>query len=351
VTRQESLESTGSPTHAVVRRGALVALAALALALRAPVMPGLETSAAHAGPMVDPLFDGESEAELDAPPSELPDPLEGMNRRTLRLNQGLDRWVLDPVTSAYRFLVPGPARRAVRRVLANLDAPAVVVNDLLQREWRDAGTATARFALNTTIGLAGILDPAARVGLEGHSADFGQTLALAGLESGPYLVLPVLGPTTIRDGVGELVDLLFRPTTYVLGPADQIVYATAHGTSAGFATREEHADALDLLEQSSVDYYAALRNVYFQSRTAEIWARRAQRTRAATVARTDGREATSSAAADTLPAPRRATGPAAGGTAPPPEAFASGPGAARLEVGDLPAEVRDQRLEPVALKH
>jgi phospholipid-binding lipoprotein MlaA len=223
--------------------------------------------------LIDPFADA-IDAELDRQPVGFPDPLERVNRGTLRVNQDLDHWVLDPVTRVYRALLPEPARQALRRVLANLNAPSVMVNDLLQTEWQAAGVTIVRFAMNSSVGMAGILDPAARLGMPPHSADFGQTLAIAGVGSGPFIMLPVLGPTTARDGAGFLVDVCFRPTTWILGPADQLFFSTIEGGSEGLAARDAHADALELLEDSSVDYYAALRNAYYQNRTAQIWSRR-----------------------------------------------------------------------------
>jgi phospholipid-binding lipoprotein MlaA len=194
-----------------------------------------------------------------------------VNRQTLRFNRGVDRWLLNPIASTYGFLVPGPAKKAVQRFFANLNAPAIMVNDLLQREWSDAGTTVSRFAINTTVGMAGFFDPAAEFGFQGHDSDFGQTLALYGVKSGPFLMLPILGPTCARDGLGGLVDLMFRPTTYLLGPADQLLYTTVWGGSSGIVQREANADALQALEESSIDYYAALRNAYCQNRIAQIW--------------------------------------------------------------------------------
>jgi phospholipid-binding lipoprotein MlaA len=223
---------------------------------------------------------GDDEIELEfadeetGEPSSFPDPLEPLNRGTLAFNQIVDGLLLDPITDLYQLLLPHPVRKSVRNFLANLDSPAVLANDLLQREWSDAGVTVTRFGINTTVGIAGVFDPATSLGWDGHFSDFGQTLALEGVPSGPYIVLPILGPTTVRDGCGEIVDVLFRPVTFLLGPAGQIFYTTIYGGSSGLATRDVHAAELEMLEQSSVDFYAALRNAYFQTRTAEIWARR-----------------------------------------------------------------------------
>jgi phospholipid-binding lipoprotein MlaA len=244
------------------RRALLVA--ALALALLAPAVGG----AAEPDPLLD-------EDESAAPAlSGFPDPLEPFNRATLKLNQGLDVCIFDPLTRAYRFVVPNAARRAVRRMLANLDAPAVAVNDVLQLSPRDAGTMAARFVVNTTVGVVGLFDVAEHLGLEEHSSDFGQTLALYGIPSGPFLVLPVAGPTTVRDGTGYLVDILFHPTSYIFTPAFTVVTTGIQGSTAGIVARDVHGDEIRALQASSLDYYAALRSAFYQHRTAEIWARR-----------------------------------------------------------------------------
>jgi phospholipid-binding lipoprotein MlaA len=232
-----------------------------------PCLADTSVAAPHAA--ADPLFDDLEEgceAIVD-----FPDPLENVNRRMLRFNDVVDRWVLDPITNTYGFIVPGPVKRSVRRFLTNLNSPAVMVNDVLQREWTDAGTTAGRLVVNSTIGVAGIFDPAARWGMEGHESDFGQTLALAGVGSGPYLLLPMLGPTTTRDGLGGLVDMLLRPTTLLLTPGTQLLLNTIEGGTSGIVIREAHTQALRALRSSSVDYYAALKNAYYQDRIAQIW--------------------------------------------------------------------------------
>jgi phospholipid-binding lipoprotein MlaA len=202
------------------------------------------------------------------------DPIEPVNRHMLDVNMQIDRWFFDPITRAYAFVVPSPARQSVRRFLVNLDSPAVFANDLLQLAPLDAAVTLVRFGFNTTVGVAGLFDPATRIGLTGHTTDFGQTMALYGVPSGPYLMLPILGPTTARDGSGYVVDFLFQPTTYVLPGLTLFVYASIHEGSAGLALRDAQAAGLHALEMSSVDFYAALRSAYYQDRTAAIEARR-----------------------------------------------------------------------------
>ena len=177
-------------------------------------------AAAPAASAPDPLFDEDAE---DAH-ADVPDPFESVNRVTFGFNRQFDRFVLEPFTKAYRFIVPGIARRGLRRALANLDSPVTFVNDVLQLEPGDAAVTVARFVVNSTAGVAGFMDVADwNLGVKGHESDFGQTMALAGVPTGPYLVLPILGPNNARDTAGYVVDFLFRPTTYLITPGGQVI--------------------------------------------------------------------------------------------------------------------------------
>ncbi|MCW5893435.1 MAG: VacJ family lipoprotein [bacterium] len=224
----------------------------------------------------DPLFDDPEGAEV---PSGFPDPFEPINRAVFGFNQQVDRFVLAPLDHAYVAAVPEGGRRAVRRALANLDAPVVFVNDLLQLDPGRAIVTLTRFGVNTTLGVLGFFDVAAVMGIEGHRTDFAETMALVGIPSGPFLVLPVLGPTTARDGTGFLVDLAFQPITYLLTPAVVIVLTAAREGGAGFASYDENAGALRALRESSVDFYAAVRNAYYQNAMGQIGSRRAAQQR------------------------------------------------------------------------
>lgn len=262
---------------------ALLALLVLGGAAR-PVRALADTPAAESAN--DPLF-GDPNAAMPG----YPDPFEPYNRGIFGFNRRADRWVITPFTTAYTRVVPGVARRSLRRFFANLNSPSIIANDVLQREWHDAGVSTVRLTVNSTLGLAGFGDPATSMGFPEHHSDFGQTLALVGLDSGPYLIMPLLGPTTLRDGFGVLVDFAFRPSTYLLGSAflaeivpgvsgaaglgDQLLYGTIQGGGTGFVAREEHAEQLRALEEGSVDFYATLRSAFYQNRQAAIWNRRA----------------------------------------------------------------------------
>jgi phospholipid-binding lipoprotein MlaA len=219
----------------------------------------------------DPLFDEEAvEFEAVEP---VADPLEEGNRVVFGFNQKLDDWFWSPVTRAYRFVTPEIARVGIRRVLHNLNTPVYVANHLLQLRLRDAGQALGAFALNSTLGILGLFEPSKEAGWEVRPADFGQTLGLVGIGDGPYVVVPVFGPTTVRDGFGNAVDYFFQPLNYVLGVPTQLLW----GGGSGLSLREEVSDQLNALERSSVDFYSVMRSAYRQSRDQEIANARSRR--------------------------------------------------------------------------
>ena len=140
----------------------------------------------------DELFDDAFELGGEAGPN---DPFEGTNRALLTFNRGLSRHFFDPMIRGYRLVIPKPARRGVHRVFVNLKAPSTLVNDLLQLRFQDSATTLGRFVLNSTLGFGGIFDVGIEAGWEHHESDFGQTLGRMGVGAGPYLVLPIFGPT------------------------------------------------------------------------------------------------------------------------------------------------------------
>jgi phospholipid-binding lipoprotein MlaA len=216
------------------------------------------------------------EAELDSQQNTgFTDPLERYNRKVFAFNIKLDYYLFDPLTRFYARIAPVPVRKMVLRGFDHMRCPSVFVNDLLQREWIDAATTLIRFAVNTPFGVVGLFDTASYIGAPGHYSDFGQTLALYSVPSGPYLILPVMGPNTVRDLIGNVVDVFFQPTSYLLPGLPQILFF--EGTlkaASGFSTREANFEALQALSASSVDYYASMHSAYSQDRLAQIWARR-----------------------------------------------------------------------------
>jgi phospholipid-binding lipoprotein MlaA len=258
------------------RRHALFLALGLALGLLSAPRARAD-QAASPTPELDviPLDDEGLALEHEAAPSGFPDPMENANRKALWVDQQLDRWMIDPIVRTYQFIVPPPARRAVRRFCLNFNSFSILINDLLQREWGDASVTTQRLVINSTVGVFGLFDPAAAIGMERHHSDFGQTLALVGVGSGPYLVLPLFGPSNVRDAGGNVVDFFMQPMLYLLPVAELFVYEGSLGLSSGLAARDAYSEGIAALRSSSVDYYSALRNAYYQTRTAEVWDRRA----------------------------------------------------------------------------
>lgn len=201
------------------------------------------------------------------------DPFEQTNRATYNFNERFNNNVTLPIAWVYVNCVPGRVRKGVHNVLNNAEAPVIFANDVLQGELGRAGETLARFLVNSTVGLAGLFDVGAVHGLPRHVSDFGQTLAVYGVGSGPFLVLPIIGPSTPRDIVGTGVDLIADPLLYV--PADWPLLARL-GTVVGIHTvlpLEKNAGSIVLrrqLGQGSVDPYATMRSVYRQQRAREI---------------------------------------------------------------------------------
>jgi phospholipid-binding lipoprotein MlaA len=207
-----------------------------------------------------------SASRSPAEPEAVADPLEGLNRAVLGFNDVVDQALLRPIAWTYNKVMPDPAILAVRRFFANLRSPVQFANDLLQLEFADAANTAGRFGLNSTIGLLGLFEVAEPLGLPAHYADFGQTLHSYGSGPGPYLMLPLFGPSTLRDGTGRLVDVALDPLAWLLTPEQSLGVA---GTSI-VVRREELLDPLDELRKSSVDWYAALRSAYSQRRAVEL---------------------------------------------------------------------------------
>lgn len=197
------------------------------------------------------------------------DPWEGFNRKVFGLNNSIDRAFFAPAARAYRATTPKAGRRGLRRFLANFSAPSTFINDILQGEFGRAGKTLSRFAINSTIGAGGFADPAAQMGIDGHKEDFGQTLAVWGVDSGPYLMLPFFGPSSPRDAFGSLIGLGFQPLTYVRTPPATYARFSLAGANL-LAARENALDPLAQIEKDSLDYYSSFRSFYTQARAREI---------------------------------------------------------------------------------
>jgi len=201
---------------------------------------------------------------------EVSDPLEPVNRVIYGLNELVDLMLLGPLAEAYGEL-PSPVRTGVRNVLDNLSAPVTFANDLLQGETDRAGTTFARFFINSTLGLFGLFDLAGQLGHPAHKEDFGQTLAVWGVGEGPFLMLPLLGPSTLRDTAGLAVDMLaFDPLAHAPSSEPRI----ARGIGEAVDTRHRIDPVIRDVRRNSLDPYATVRSAYVQRRAAEIRNRR-----------------------------------------------------------------------------
>jgi len=195
------------------------------------------------------------------------DPLESFNRSSFEFNLFFDRLLLKPVAKTYRFVTPGFFRTGVSNFLFNLRTPVTVANDLLQGEGTRATESVGRFMFNTILGFGGVLDIGGMLGMpERHTEDFGQTLAVYGVGSGPYIMMPFLGPSNPRDLTGFVVDIAFDPLSFIL--PTKLSFART-GTDL-VSLREENIETVDELERTSIDFYAATRTLSRQLRDNEI---------------------------------------------------------------------------------
>ena len=249
--------------------------ALLVLVLAAPVVQGCA--------ILERFTDAEATSLDDAPPLEergadwpvLPreggedgydDPFAGVNRVFFYTNGAFDFLMFEPLARFYRGFMPTDARHAVGRAFTNLAEPVVAANHLLQLEGARAGTSMGRFAVNSTAGAAGLFDVATDLGLEADDTDFGQTLHHYGAGSGPYLVLPIFGPTTVRDAVGFGVDGLLDPRGYLIEPTTRLYLSLGEGV----VRREEVIDPVDFLVEYALDHYDAVRAWNYQERQREL---------------------------------------------------------------------------------
>ena len=208
-------------------------------------------------------------------PTEIKDCFENLNRATFAFNQALDGILFKPVASAYRIL-PSPVRSGVSNSLDNLSNLVTIPNNIIQGDLKKAGLNTGRFIINTTVGILGFIDVAERIGLPDYEKeDYGQSLAKLGVGPGCYLVLPVLGPSTVRDAAGSLVNVMGGDAWYNVTVKNDthhftdIDYYSSRVTS-GVDFRAKNYDALENLEKNSLDFYASVKSLYLQDRQQKI---------------------------------------------------------------------------------
>ncbi len=189
----------------------------------------------------------------------------------MQLDQGLDTVLFDPIITGYKAVVPGKGRQSVTNALRNFRAPITLVNDILQGEGDRAHVTLGRFFINSTVGLLGLFDVAERWGLPHHYEDLGQTLAVWGIGEGPYLYVPILGPSGARDLTGYTVDtFVFDPMAWVGYADNPFWWQAAYFGAIAIDLKSINEGALEEFKTSSIDYYAALRSAYRQNRAKEI---------------------------------------------------------------------------------
>ena len=218
-----------------------------------------------------------TDAEINLPKSTKPvkDCFESLNRVTFSLNQGLDKVIFKPVAKGYRKL-PTPVRTGTSNVLVNLSSLITIPNNILQGEFKTAGINTGRFVVNTTIGILGVFDVAEKIGFsEYEKEDYGQTLGTWGLGAGCYVVLPVLGPSTVRDTAGSFINVLGGDPWYNISAHGNNEYLSRSDYIAtkiltGVDFRANNLESIENLEKNSMDFYASVRSLYLQDRQRKI---------------------------------------------------------------------------------
>jgi phospholipid-binding lipoprotein MlaA len=195
------------------------------------------------------------------------DPWERMNRTTFKVNTALDHAIARPVARAYEKVTPRPVRTGVSNFMDNLFYPVTMGNDLLQLKFKPLAQATGRFLLNTTVGVGGLFDPATTVGLPKNEEDLGQTFGYWGAKPGPYLVIPILGPSDVRDGIGKIGDAYMNPLTYVHSDYNYIRYTIV---GVGLIDTRYRLLPQDKLLDEAYDPYTLLKNAYLQRRQYQV---------------------------------------------------------------------------------
>lgn len=195
------------------------------------------------------------------------DPFESFNRSVYKFNDALDKAVLKPVAKGYTAVVPAGGRIMVNNFFSNLDDVVVTLNDVLQLKLTRAVADGGRFLINTTFGAFGLADVAGAAGFEKHHEDFGQTLGYWGIESGPYLVLPFFGPSSVRDGIGLYADTITSPANSISPPSSRNQVTIFNGVRV----RANLLDSEKLLEEAGLDPYSFLRDAYLSHRQNAVY--------------------------------------------------------------------------------
>jgi len=197
------------------------------------------------------------------------DPYEASNRKIHAFNLAVDKAILRPTANGYGDAIPKPLRQGVTNFAGHLDLPGSFVNDVLQANVEDASVNFLRFLVNSTFGIVGLLDPATEMGLPARTSDFGETLHVWGAGEGPYVELPLMGPSTQRDAAGKVVDLFTNPLNYVLDSPERYALPVA-GAVSTLGDRATFGDTIDSILYDSADSYAQARLLYLERRRFQL---------------------------------------------------------------------------------
>lgn len=211
-----------------------------------------------------------SDPDAVAEYNEVNDPAEPAMRAIFGFNKTLDAVILEPAASIYKDIVPDKGRVAVHNFLNNLRSPVIFFNNVLQGDFEEALMTLMRLLVNSTVGILGFNDTAAELGMEFRDEDFGQTLAVWNMPEGPYIMLPILGPSNPRDAIGRVVDFIIDPLNIWAGNVDNDWTTTSRTAVDAVDLRALHFDTIADLEKSSLDFYATVRTLYRQRRNDEI---------------------------------------------------------------------------------
>ena len=202
---------------------------------------------------------GDKYAEIDS------DPLEPLNRAVFQFNHAIDVVILKPIAQGYDMVMPDRGKIMVSNFVGNIKEPVTFVNSILQTDPQNSFCTLWRFAINSTVGIGGLFDPASEIGLKNRVTSMGDTFAIYGADAGPYIVIPILGPSNVRDGLGRLGDVVVDPVSYT----DNVVFYSIVGVKT-IDARYHNLKLIDDVYASSIDPYATIRSGYTQHRMAEI---------------------------------------------------------------------------------
>jgi phospholipid-binding lipoprotein MlaA len=257
------IKKTGA-LSAMLAASMLAVVAFATPAISADVAPFSQNPAAQSAANAQPPPPGENQAVYS-------DPLSGFNEPMFTFNLKLDDWVLRPVASGYSFIAPEPVREGVGRFFNNVRVIPRFANNLFQLKLAEAGTEVARFGINTTLGLAGFFDPAdIWFGLEEHPNDFGLTIRYYNIPTGPYIMLPFFGPSTVGDTIGLVADGAMNPMDYLLPTWLTLVVNTGQRAVEAVNYRSLHMNQFEEADRYAVDLYGAVQDAYLQTRDHEV---------------------------------------------------------------------------------